>query len=230
VASQTASATVFSETGTLPGASGYYVTLTLTLLHPGVVDIQTYGFGGGTNAASTVISPGGFDPFVGVFSGTGPSATFIDGTSDILSNYTSEPNACGRANEVYINSTYGDQCGDVFMEFNTGAGFDPTLAAGVYTIILSDALYYPAAATGSTNNDLGDGFTDFTGGVNTFSTCYDPNTCIADDGNWAIDIAAPEQSTISISSVPEPASFILAGAGLLTLGFALRRSNSNRKP
>ena len=58
------------------------------------VTIQTWGFGGGVNAAGQTIAAGGFDPFVGIFSGTGSAATILTdglgdpyGTSDALSNY-----------------------------------------------------------------------------------------------------------------------------------------------
>ncbi len=43
---------------------------------------QSYGFGGGTNAAGTVIPSGGFDPYLSIFAGTGPSATFLASNDD----------------------------------------------------------------------------------------------------------------------------------------------------
>ena len=83
---QTAFAGTQSYTGTLASPEDEAI-FTITLTSDGVLGLQTWGFGGGTNGAGQVISPGGFDPFVGVFSGTGDSAAFIDGTSDVLSNY-----------------------------------------------------------------------------------------------------------------------------------------------
>src|ERR1700721_608690 len=82
----TAFAGTQSYTGTLASPEDEAI-FTVTLTSDGVLGLQTWGFGGGTNAAANVIAPGGFDPFVGVFSGTGDSAVFIDGTSDVLSNY-----------------------------------------------------------------------------------------------------------------------------------------------
>ena len=38
---------------------------TVTLSTTGAITLQTYGFGGGVNAAGTTIAAGGFDPFVG---------------------------------------------------------------------------------------------------------------------------------------------------------------------
>jgi len=44
--------------------------------------IQSYGYGGGTNAAGTVIPAGGFDTYVSLFRGTGASATFLASNDD----------------------------------------------------------------------------------------------------------------------------------------------------
>ena len=201
------------------------------MVNPGNLDVQTYGFGGGTNAASQVIRPGGFDPFVGVFAGTGPGAVFLDGTADNESNYgwpaaagNTEPNPCGLANTVFIDATEGNQCGDVALEFENGSGFiDGSLPAGTYTVILSDADYFPSAATDPSVTTLGGGFTDYTAGATTFSSCYNDGTCIADNGNWAVDFAVEEGGSVVEESTPEPGSLTLTGLGLLAAGWALRR-------
>lgn len=188
-----------SETGTLPSPEDT-VTISLTLTTGGTVTLQTYGFGGGTNAAGTAIPSGGFDPFVGLFSGTGPGAIFISGTSDILSNYSP---GCPPARTLTIGSA-PLQCGDVNLLF-TG------LAAGTYTVLLSDGPYVPNAVFEASPGFLEDGFTDFTGGV--FQTCYDANNCNADTANWALDITAP-----AVSTVPEPSSAPLLATVALALG------------
>jgi len=219
VVARQGSATTFSLTGTL-AAPQDYATFTLDLPFSGGFTLQTYGFGGGTNLAAELISRGGFDPFVGVFEGTGPAATFIDGTSDLLSNYTSEPAACPPAGRVTIGSVTG-QCGDVALSF-TG------LTAGLYTIVLSDALYYPAAAGEFPPAYLGDGFDDLTGGSPGFQTCYDSADCNTDTGNWALDINVAEDGATLIT--PEPASFGLTGLGLLCaacVAFRLRSIQTN---
>jgi PEP-CTERM motif len=203
-------ATILSYTGTLSSPNvdpGDQVIITFTLSGPGDVTLQTYGFGGGTNGNGSVIAAGGFDPFVGLFSGTGPTAVLIDGTADNLSNYTSEPNACGPAGLVTIGSI-ANQCGDVRLQF-TG------LAAGDYTILLTDANYTPNAIYGSPGY-LGDGFTDFTNGA--FTTCYDEANCKTDTANWALDFSTTATVT------PEPATSGLVGIGLaLAIGFARRK-------
>ena len=215
-----AEAGTFSLTGTL-GDPQDDVALVLDLPFNGGFTLQTYGFGGGVNFASGTIPSGGFDSFAGVFEGTGVNATFIDGTSDILSNYTSEPNACGNAGTVSVPG-YGPQCGDVALSFSN-------LSAGLYTIILSDALFYPVAVDEFPPALLGDGFEDLTGGASTFQTCYDANTCLNDTGAWALDINVAEDGATLTSpqpaAAPEPASLGLIGLGLVAISFLCRRRN-----
>jgi hypothetical protein len=197
------SGSTISDTGTLSTPEST-VLIDLTLATSGNVTLQTYGFGGGINGAGNTIAAGGFDPFVGLFQGTGGTALFLDGTADNLSNYSSEPLACPPAGLVTIGSVAG-QCGDVQLNF-TG------LAAGTYTVLLSDANYVPNAVY-ETTGYLGDGFSDLTGGSLPFQTCYDLSDCNTDTANWALDITAPSAVT---TSTPEPASFLLVGLGLLT--------------
>ncbi len=203
-----ASANTLSETGTFSTAEDDFV-ITVNLAAGGDLTLQTYGFGGGTNAAGTVIPAGGFDPFVGLFSGTGPTALFLDGDSDVLSNYTP---GCPPAGTLTIGNVPG-QCGDVNLAF-TG------LAAGTYTVLLSDGDNLPNAVF-ETTGALGDGFTDLTGGV--FQTCADASDCNNDTANWALDITA---SNISVTATPEPATVALVGLAGLAMVFARRRKTN----
>jgi hypothetical protein len=220
------SAQTISETGLLLNPEDS-VLINLMLVADGSVTLQTYGFGGGTNAMGDVIPSGGFDPFVGLFSGTGPGAAFIDGTSDILTNYSP---GCPPAGTITIGSIPG-QCGDVNLQFSG-------LAAGVYTVLMSDAAYLPSAAF-EDSGVLGDGFVDLTGGV--FQTCDDANDCNTDTANWALDITTSGESTAP-SPVPEPSSAQLAGLGVTLVAawdccarkrsaerFSAARSGSSRK-
>jgi len=62
-------ATAFlSYTGSLATPEDVF-EVTFSLSSTQDIAIQTWGFGGGTNATSSLILPGGFDPFVGVFAG-----------------------------------------------------------------------------------------------------------------------------------------------------------------
>ena len=78
-----------------------------------------------------MVPAGGFDPFVGVFAGTGDSASFINGTSDDLSNFSSFA-GCPPAGTVNIG---GSVCGDITMSL--------ALTVGTYTVLLSDAAFIP---------------------------------------------------------------------------------------
>ncbi len=187
-----------SYTGTLANAEDSF-TMTVSVAAGGSLTLQTYGFGGGVNAAGTPIAAGGFDPFVGLFQGTGDGAVFVDGTSDILTNYTP---GCPPAGAVMLGGSAA--CGDVNMQF-TG------LAAGTYTVLLSDGEYIPFATFEGPGGTLGDGFVDFTAGV--FQTCDTNGNCNNDTANWALDVTTGESSVPP--SVPEPPSVELAGSGAL---------------
>ena len=184
-------------TGTFDSSDSFITSLTLGTASD--VTLQTYGFGGGTNAAGTTIAPGGTDPFVGLFSGTGNGAVFINGTSLDLTNYTP---GCPPANTV---SDFGDTtCGDVTLTFDN-------LAAGTYTVLLSDGQYIPLAAVGA-GSTLGDGALDLTGGV--FCNIADVTTntpCPNISGAWALDVTESPATT----TAPEPASLGLLFIGLL---------------
>jgi hypothetical protein len=191
-------ADTISQTGTLASPEDT-VLIPIVLTSAGDVTLQTFGFGGGVNGAGTIIAPGGFDPFVGLFSGAGDGAVFVDGTSDILTNYTP---GCPPAGTVTLGGAA--TCGDVNMQF-TG------LAAGTYTVLLSDGEYIPFATFEGPGGTLGDGFVDFTAGV--FQTCDTNGDCNDDTANWALDITTSASTTPP--PVPEPPSMELAGSGAL---------------
>jgi hypothetical protein len=185
---------------------------TATLVTPGTLTLQTLGFGGGTSLTGPVIPAGGFDPLVAVFAGTGSGATFVEGTSDILTNYyDSALMGCPPAGTVMIGGM--PTCGDVLMALS--------LSAGTYTILLSDAAYIPNAVF-SGSGTLGDGFFDLTPPGGGFQTCLQDNSaCISDTANWALDV------TISDSSpTPEPAAWGMACLGLGLVVVARLRSGS----
>src|SRR5580704_8857235 len=179
-----------SFVGTLSGPQDFFST-TITVTASEEVTLQTYGFGGG-NQMGMAIPAGGTDPFVGLFFGTGAGATFINGTSLDLANYSSFV-GCPPANSV--SNFGGTTCGDVTMLF-------PSLAAGTYTVLLSDGQFIPLAAVGG-GTTIGDGFLDLTGGQ--FCNIADftggvETDCPSTSGAYALDIT----TNSSGPTVPEP--------------------------
>jgi len=205
-----------------------------TLAAGATITVQTYGFGGGTNAAGDSISPGGFDSLVALFSGTPTAATILtDGggnpiaSADNLSIYSP---GCPPAGLVTVGTVTG-VCGD-----NTLAA---TLSAGTYTLLLSDANFVPLAVnpnvflgpydlTDSTSSNYGSStnngaYNDFSSGV--FQTCASLVDCNTDTGNFAVDITGLGPTS---APVPEPGTLTLLAGGLAVL-FRKARSDGWRR-
>jgi hypothetical protein len=190
---------VFLETFTLPASTS--------------VTVRTYGFGGGTNAAGSVIPPGGFDSLVALFSGPPTSASILmSGGMSIASapGTTQFFQGCPPAGTVAIGIE--SICGD--------NGLTATLAPGNYTLVLSDADYQPFAFNPGdpSPQDLTSpsSYGDLTGGV--FQTCNDGGDCITPNGNFAVDLLFTSPGPVS-----EPGTLLLLGSGLAALVWKRKR-------
>lgn len=206
LAAANCAASIISYKGTLATPESYFQT-TATLSVAGTLTLQTYGFGGGTSAGG-LVSAGGFDPLVAVFDSTG---LVIQGTSDTLTNYSSFE-GCPPAGLVTIG-TVPNQCGDITMSLS--------LAAGTYTIVLSDAAYVPWALYDASPGNLSEGFSDLTGGYTPLQTCATSIDCNNDTSNWALDVTTPD-TTAPATNAPEPGAMGIAGLGLLGLSLGSR--------
>lgn len=199
-----------SYTGSLdPNNPNDVYLATFTLSSATELVVQSWGYGGssgapgGTNAAGTVISSGGFDTYLSLFSGTGPTATFVASNDD---------GGCGPASP---DPASGGYCEDSRLDI-------ADLAAGSYTIALTLPDNYSIAENYG-YGDLGDGF------INLQGSYYDDATGEVRTSNFAFDITADGLSgtTPPPSSVPEPSSIALLGTGLaLTAGHLRRRFTS----
>ena len=183
-----------------------FVDEVFSVTGPGLstVIIQTYGFGGGTNAAGVNILAGGFDSLVGLFTSS-PETILTDTSGNPLASVagsTQFSSGCGSASTVTIGGTM--VCGDNRLTVRLGAG--------AYTLLLSDANYIPYAISPGppVSMLLSDGFADFTGGV--FQTCTSGGACVADTGKFAVDILQ-----VPASTAPEPQAIYLVEFALIPL-------------
>lgn len=221
-----------SDTGTLATPQSVFQQV-FDLTASGAVTFQTWGFGGGQNAAGNTISPGGFDPLIALFAGSGPAATIVtDGSGNPLADADNLLNSpwspvgnCPPAGMVTIGTGTGSAvCGDDYMQATN-------LAAGVYTLVLSTADYIPNAVNPGAPNysTIGDGFTDLSGPATGFgsgaSTPYQTcnftsdqpgGVCINPTGNYAVDIVGNV-----VAATPEPSTVTLLGAMLAFAGLML---------
>lgn len=118
--------TTTSYVGTLATSeSTFEGTLTLTSVEN--VTLQTYGFGGGTNGNGMAISPGGTDDFVGLFSGTGSSASFIAGSTQQASVGGENFRTYASAGPINLSAVTGAD------ELNTGDFCRMTLSGHLVT-------------------------------------------------------------------------------------------------
>jgi hypothetical protein len=203
-----------SATGTF-GTSEDIFLEPFTLSGNTAITVQTWGFGGGTNAAGAGIPSGGFDSLVALFSGTPAAATILMNAGNPVGSdpaTTQFFSGCPPAGKVSIGSE--SLCGDNKLTV--------TLGAGSYILLLTDADFEPAGFNPGSSSalDLTDpnNYGDLTGGV--FQTCNDQGVCITPNANFAVDLSGGR-----VTGTPEPGSFLLLGSGLVVLiGMGKRRS------
>jgi len=156
-------ASTFSFTGTLAdGSQVQYFSFTTSQ----ETVIYTLSYGGGTNAAGTIIPPGGFDPLLTLYDADGNQiGSFEDSAAaggGCLGSINPGPNGC------------------------LDAYFDTSLNPGTYTLALSQFTTTP-------NGSLADGFTyDPSICAGSFCDSFDNITGLT--GNWALDIVGADSA------------------------------------
>jgi hypothetical protein len=156
-----------SLTGNIdPTDANDVLLLTFTLSAPSSLNVQSFGYGGsgnapgGKNAAGTVIAPGGFDPYISLFTGVGPTATFVASNDD---------GVCPPGTAT------GASCPDSTLAVNN-------LPAGSYILAMSVFDNF-SFAENLGSGDLGDLFI----GLGNY---YDAISNTVRTSNYAIDLAA----------------------------------------
>lgn len=131
-------AATLSVQGTLvlsAGAANDSYTYVFVVGTPSTVNLQSYGYGGGLNAAGSSIAAGGFDAYFSVFSGTGSTATFLASSDD--GNCPPGASSAGL-------------CRDPSLSLSLGAGY--------YTLVVS-SFANGSIAENFGSGTLADGFT-----------------------------------------------------------------------
>ena len=189
-----------------PGNAQYDAFLfTFTLSAPDAVSIQSWGYGGtsgapgGTNAAGNPIAAGGFDPYVTLFAGSGPGATFVASSDD---------GSCPPG-------TIADAlCGDPTLTV--------PLAAGTYTLAVS-AFFNLSFAENLGSGTLGDGFVglgSFGARTNTYAVDVSGNAVVLPTLllGYAPNGITFGAQTVGVASGPLSVTVTNVGTGIVTLG------------
>lgn len=149
------------------------------------VQLRTWSYAGGTNAAGTAIARGGFDPVLTLFMGDG---TRIGGQDD------------GGCALVATDAVTG-QCWDT--------NFTSALAAGNYIATIQQFNNFAAGA------NLSDGFLFDGAANANFRNGFVDASDNKRDSHWAFDILNVNQADVPTTAVPEPGTFVLLGLGIL---------------
>jgi hypothetical protein len=199
---------IVSLTGSLnPNDSGDVFVFEFTASNGTSLLVQSYGYGGssaapgGTNAAGQVIGSGGFDTYLSLFAGTGPSATFLASNDDGICPPAATDGGNCYDSRLFASSLHGD-----------------------YTLVLSVSGNSSFAENQPALYTLGDGFIGLQQ-----PDYYDPGTFTFRTSNWALDLNPGEGSITAITgAAPEPAGYVLGSTGILFL-FAGRFLKSRKQ-
>jgi hypothetical protein len=119
-----ASATDFSYTGTLSDPNDVLM-FNFTVGSPSNITLRSYSYAGGTNAAGTLISGGGFDPILTLFDSTGLEINHNDdgGSAHV-------PCEAGRCYDVYLQQLLNPGIYTVSIQAYSNFAIGPYLSNG----------------------------------------------------------------------------------------------------
>jgi hypothetical protein len=158
------------------------------------VTMESWGYGGGTNATGTVIPAGGFDSFFTWYASDGSQI----GTDD----------DCNGGPGHAHNGACLDAYASVF------------LPAGNYVLALTQSGNFPMGSLSDGFTEQGQGNFTANGNCPAFCDTFG-NT---DNGNWAVDILNVNSATqVGAPATPEPSTWVLSVGSIALLLVALRR-------
>jgi hypothetical protein len=165
------------------------------LLADATVTLETFGYGGGTNADGTNILPGGFESILQVFSnpsGVAVGGPILPGPDPTCAPRNQDP---GRLNF----------CQDAYAQV--------FLTAGNYLLALTQNANTP-------NGNLSDGF--FYDADPNFNSGFVGTFGFPGTSQWALDIVGVD-SAVAPLATPEPGSAMLVASAFLLVGLGVRR-------
>jgi hypothetical protein len=166
-------------------------------------DVRTFGYGGGTNSAGTIIPEGGFAPSIAVYDSTG---AFI--AADTIGGTYTDPVCSNGTNPYSVTSA----CADI----NTTFSIPPLQVTGTYFVLLSQQ------GNDAPQTSISDPFplppnTDFFPGVKFPDPVFFNIDGTVLQSGWAVDITLLDNGTVS-TTIPEPGTVALSWLGLVGLG------------
>jgi hypothetical protein len=196
--SGSAGAAQFSFTGVFANDNDVQL-FNFALSSSATITLQTFGYGGGTNAALQTILPGGFEPVLQVYA----SPSGIAQGGPLLPGNDNPP--CTPRNP---DPNRLDSCLDVYGQLSLGAG-DYVLALTQHANV--------------SLGDLSDGFfyVDVVNDPN-FNNSFHGDSGLPGDGHWALDILGVDSAS-PVGAVPEPSTAALTAIAVLLAGFGARR-------
>ena len=173
---------------------------TFSLFSPNTVTLQTWGYGGGVNAAGQTVSPGGFESILQVYD-------LASGIAQGAPVYPGPDPTCGPRN-VDPNLLPVTACQDAYAQM--------ALPAGDFLLALTQNANAPLG-------DLGDGFFYTTVIPDpAFNNHFVGTFGFQRDAHWAVDLLFVDAAA-PVGTAPEPASAALIGGALLLAAIGKRR-------